>query len=320
MKHRTFAHRIVAPMAVSAALVLCHPASAQDGQLAAGRGPGISVSIGGTPSASVKDAAESYGYRDLGLGVSVPLIGGWDWERGAAPRFRLMADARVHAESAQVPYRPDRRSLISVQAGLTGIHVLSRENQLTWSVDGGFAKDNDPSATTKARLTGRVIVLHRLSQTLSFLGGGAFGYALGKGRLLPVIGVLWRPDSGTTIHVLGPLSAGVQHRMGSRLVVGGRAEMRGNQYLIASTDQYQSATGELSLRIRELHIAGEMRLLVGSSLSVAAQAGLAAARRLTLADGKDELFSSKVGPKPFATIGLRYTFSKRPRWDGLGVW
>jgi hypothetical protein len=320
MEHKTRTGRIVTSIALAGLLLVADRAAAQDDRLTPGRGPSVSVSVGAVPTASTGNPGEQYGYRDAGLAVSVPIKGGWDWGPGGALGFRLMAHAGFHTDSAVVPYRPDRRQLLSIDAGVSAIHVLSRDNQISWSVGAGIAQDSDTLSSPKLRLSGRVVALHRSSQTLTLLYGGAYTFLLGKGRMLPIFGVLWRPNPGTTVHLLGPISGGIQHRLASRLIVGGQAGLRGNQYRIASTERFPSTSGDLLLRVRELRVGGSVRALVGRALALSAEGGVAAARRLAVVDGTTEKYSSTVGAQPYATIGLRISFSKQPRWDGLGGW
>jgi hypothetical protein len=270
------------------------------------------------PSAQVGDGDQQYGDRDVRLRASIPIKGGWDWDGTKVTGFRLAAYAGFQVGSAEVPYRVDRRNLYSLDAGLSAMHVLSQKTQLTWSLGAGAAEDNDTISSPKVRVSARLVALRKISDKLTLLYGGAYTFVLGKGRLVPILGGVWRPSSGTTIHVVAPISARVQHRLGSRLVIGAQAHMQGNQYRVANNDQVSSPTGDLRLRVRELRVGGEVGVMLGRSLVLAAEAGIATARRLTFADGKTELQALDVGKKPYVSINLRYSFSTRRPWEGFG--
>lgn len=286
-------------------------ASAQDERWAPLFGPSLVVSAGGVPTAGLGASSGEYGYRAIAFGAAAPVMGGWEWDGGGISGFRLMVHVRFQAESAEVPDRPDVRRLFSMEAGVSAIHVLDRDNQITWSAGAGAAEDRETLSSPKPRLVGRVIALHRRSDRLTLLYGGAYTFVLGKGRLLPVFGILWRPLPGTTVSVIGPVSGRVIHRAGQRLVLSAQASLRGNQYhsVANGSDAY--------LRVRELRLGGEVGVLLGRSMALFGEAGVATARRLTMALGATELWSDSAGTQPYVSIGLRVSFGTRARWDGL---
>jgi Domain of unknown function (DUF6268) len=317
MGHSIAFRRIVALVVVVGVLGIARRAAAQDDRGTPGFGPNVSASSGAVPNADVGDSGQRYGYRDVGFGVSVPIKGGWDWDGQNLSGFRLMVHGGFHTDSAIIPYRSDRRDLYSTDVGVTAVHSLSAENQISWSAGEGFAEDNDTISSPKWRLSARVIAFHRVSEKLTLLYGGAYTFVLGRGRLLPMFGAVWRPNRGTSINVLGPISGRVHHRVGQRLVIGAQAGLRGGQYRVANNQQFSSASDNLLLRVREIRLGGEVGLILGRSLVLSGEAGIATARQVKLADGNTELFSSAVGPRPWASITLRVPFSKRPRWEGF---
>jgi hypothetical protein len=302
-------------------LAIAPHAIAQDTYWGPQVGPSIAVIGGGVPATNLSDAAgQRYGFSDVGIRATVPVIGGWDWDNEQVSNFRLLVHAGFSADSAILPYTPGHRELYALDAGVSGVHILNPTNQLTWSLSSGFAEDDTSISSPKARVTGRLVGVHRTNKSLTLIYGGAYSFVLGRGRPLPVFGVLWRPHPGTTVSVLGPFAGHLHQRVGRRLIVGAQAGLRGNQYHIAANEQFSSATNSLYLRVREVRLGGEAGVILNRSVALLGEAGVATARNLTFADGKTKLSSFSVGAQPYVSITLRYSFSRQGPWEDLGRW
>ena len=193
-------------------------AAAQDDRASTGLAPNISVSFAAVPARDVGTTGQQYSARGGGIGVSVPLKGGWDWDGTNVTGFHLLAHARFHVDSADVPYQAGTRTLYSGSAGVSAVHLLNSNTQLSWSLAVGIAEDRATMSDARVRVTGRLLVRKRSSDKVTLLYGGAYTFVFGKGRLLPVFGVLWRPGAGTLVSIVAPFSARVRHQAtGSRL-------------------------------------------------------------------------------------------------------
>lgn len=313
--------RALRPVVVVAIAVLCvlvaRQASAQDERWnwTPQFGPNIVASAGAVAPADVGDSGQRYRFRVAGLGVAVPIAGGWDWDGQDISGFRLMVHGGFHLTAATIPYSTDQQDLFAMEAGVSAMHILGRDNQIIWSAGVAMAEATSASSSPKPRLVGRVIAVHKCSETLTLLYGGAYAFITGKGRAIPVFGVLWRPRPGTTITAIGPLVGRVHQQIGSHLMVGAQVGLRGNQYRIGSNARFSSPTDELHLRVREVRIGGEAGLVVGRSLALFGEAGVATARTVMFADGKTELFSATAATQPYFTVSLRVSFKKTGRWD-----
>ena len=120
--------------------------------------------------------------------------------------------------------------------------------------------------------------------------------------------------------ILGPFAGHLHQRVGQRLMVGAQAGLCGNQYQVANNERFSSATNNLYLRLRELRLGGQVGIRLSQSVALLGEAGVATARTLTFADGKTKLASLDVGAKPYVSINLRYSFSKRGPWEDFGRW
>ena len=311
----------LAPVVLAGILVMAPLATAQDSHWGPQPGPSLVATAGMVPATGLAQPGQSYGFRDVGLRVTAPLIGGWDWDSSEMSKFRLLlAFARFKTDSALVPYLPGRQDLYALDAGFSGIHVLNPEHQITWSVGSGFAEDNSTVSSPKVKVTGRVVAAYRKSGSLTLLYGGRYSFDLGRGRLLPVFGFRWRPYPGTVVSVLGPFAGHVHQRVSQRLMIGAQAGLRGNQYHIANNEQFSSPANNLYLRLKELRLGGQVGVRLNRSVALLGEAGVATARTLTYADGKTKLFSPDVGAKPYVSISLRYSFSKQGHWEDFGRW
>ena len=305
---------------VLASILIASPATAQDSHWGPQAGPSIVATAGLVPTADLALPGQSYGYRNAGLRVTVPLLGGWDWDTSEMSKFRLLVHVGFNADSALVPYTTGRLDLYALDVGLTGVHILNPKNQITWSVGTGFAEDSSTVSSPKVKVTGRVVAAYRKSDSLTVFYGGAYSFALGRGKPLPVFGLRWRPHPGTTVSILAPFSGHVHQSVGERLMFGAEARLRGNQYHIANNEQFSSSTNNLYLRLKEVWVGGQIGVRLNRSLTLLGGAGIATARTLEFADGKITLSSLNIGAKPYVSISVRYSFSKHGHWEDLDTY
>jgi opacity protein-like surface antigen len=282
--------------------------------------PSIVATAGAVENANLAQPGQSYGVRDVGLRASVPLIGGWDWDQGEAAKFRLLASVGFRVGSALIPYTIGRQRLYASDVGFSGVHVLNPKNQITWSIRTGFWEEDATVSSPKIRETGSVVAAYRKSDSLTLLYGGAYSYVLGQGKPLPVFGFRWRSQPATTVSILGPFSGQVHQRLGQRLMVGVEAGLSGNQFHIANNQEFSSPTNNLYMRLREVRAGGRVGVRLNQSLALLGEAGVAADRKLTFADGNTALSSLDVPAKPYVSISLRYSFSKKRHWEDFGKW
>ena len=125
-------------MVLASILIIAPLAIAKDSHWDPEAGPSIVATAGMVPTADLAEAGQRYGFRDAGLRVTVPLLGGWDWDSNEISKFRLLAQAGFKTDSALVPYTTGRRDLYALDAGVSAVHILNPKNQITWSVRLGF--------------------------------------------------------------------------------------------------------------------------------------------------------------------------------------
>jgi hypothetical protein len=61
-----------------------------------------------------------------------------------------------------------------------------------------------------------------------------------------------------------------------------------------------------------------MGVRLNPSVALLGEAGVVTVRTLTFADGKTTLSSLNIGAKPYVSISLRYSFSKKGHWEDFG--
>jgi hypothetical protein len=94
----------------------------------------------------------------------------------------------------------------------------------------------------------------------------------------------------------------------------------GAQPVQSDNEQFSSPTDNLYLRLHEFQIGGQMGIRLNRSVALLGEAGVATSRTLSYADGKTKLSSLHVGAEPYASISLRFSFSKQERWEDFGKW
>jgi hypothetical protein len=298
------------------------PAAAQEEGSVLRLQPQVAATVGALPDASLADSTQRFGRRDFGASFAVPLTRGWEPGSWDIPPFRLVLHGGVRVAPATLPLAAPDTTLYSLHGGLSGVHIFSQQNQLAWSGEVGFAEDRSTVSHPRPRVLGSVIGLRRRSASLTWLYGGAYSFAFGRGRALPIFGFVWRAAPETTVQVIGPIEGGVRRRLGSRLVIGARAALAGNQFQVSNDGQFPGQPDELQLRVRELRLGVEAGIRVHGRLDLVVDGGVATLRHLGLAPDASsfgrgwkpasEFFSSSVASAPYFTIGLRLILSSSP--------
>ena len=310
-------------MCVAAMCAIAAPAAAQvqTGDLRSR--PHVAVTFATDPEVAVGTLGDRFGIRTVGATAAVPIFG----EAPSQPlsdrrTFRLLLDGGFHAASSTLPFVVAQQTLSNGKGGVTGIHGLNRTNALVWSVDLGFAQARSATATTTsgsaARLLGRATGVHRQSESLTLIYGADYSYTSGKGRVVPVLGVQWRPNLGSTsIRITAPFDGVVLQRLNARVSVGGRVALQGNQYKFANNGQFPGNSDSLALSLREVRAGADASVRMTSMLFLVGEAGASTVRHLGAVDKKTEIYVPPTRTSPYFRIGLRLSLSTNPPWDDL---
>ena len=90
----------LAPVVLAGIMIAAPLATAQDSHWDPQAGPSIVATAGMVPATDLAEVGQRHGFRDAGLRVTVPLLGGWDWDSSEMSKFRLLAHAGFKTDSS----------------------------------------------------------------------------------------------------------------------------------------------------------------------------------------------------------------------------
>lgn len=289
--------------------LLAPPASAQE--MAPGWElvrPHFLLSASGVSNADTKDVPGELGSRSVNASLGVPLLGSRSVEEGKVSRFQLLGDLRFRVTSADADFLGGRRTLYAGSAGLSAFFAPGGKETFLLSAGVGAAEDADTASRPHGRVTALFLGIHRSSETFSFSYGGSYTYVFGKGRALPSLGLVWRPDDRWRVNVLLPFSAHARCQVSPSFVAGFRVGADGNLYRIANDGAFPGQPSELSLRMTGLRAGAEASVRIANGAWLRLEGGVLAFRKLAIWDGDQEVQSTSVNPAPYGVASVVFTF------------
>lgn len=145
-----------------------------------------------------------------------------------------------------------------------------------------------------------VTVRYSLSDKTTLLGGLVFQQGYHAGRVLPIVGVIYRPDDRWTISLAAP-RPGVSYKLNKDLRFNVGGEMTGGEYQL-----HEGGSGAGVIRYRDFRALGGAEFTVAGPLQGEVAAGYAFARRFTFYDVYDPTRGAiDVDAGPFVKAGVR---------------
>ncbi len=283
-------------------------------------GPHFFVSASGVPYADTKDVPGELGSRSFNASLGVPLLSSQSTENGKSSRFQLVGDLRFRLASADADFLGGRRTLYAGGAGLSAHYAPGGKETFLLSAGIGAAEDADTVSHPHGRVTALFLGTHRSSETFSFSYGGGYSYVFGRGRALPALGLVWRPDEKWRVNVLLPFTAQARYRVSPGFSAGLRLGADGNLYQIANNGVFPGQPTELNLRMTGLKAGAEASVRVTNGAWLRLEGGILAFRKLAVWDGDREIQSTSVNPAPYGTLSLVWGFGRSAPdawgWEG----
>jgi hypothetical protein len=278
--------------------------------------PHASLTIGGTPNADLRDVPGEFGSRAVAANLTLPIVGSGPGE-GATSRLQLLGHVTARSADTDIAFLGGNRTYYSGVAGLSAVFTPSVNDSFVASLGVGLAGDESTVGDSGLRGSGLLLGVHRTSRDFSFSYGLSYTYLFGEGRLLPSFGIDWQPAASWRVRILLPFAANVRYRASERWTIGFRTGVDGNRYSVANGGSFPGQSDTLQLRETGLRAGLEAAVRVGSGVSIRAEGGVAAARKLSVHDGDVELLSTKVDAAPYGALTLGFAFGDRGRipWD-----
>jgi len=225
----------------------------------------------------------------VGLSRAYPVADGWSLTTGAAYSLKSI-DAPASARL------PDKLHTLSIRIGAN--YKYSKDMTLGLMAAPGLHGDFKGSLSGgDIRVPLAFIMRYKYSQQLMFIGGLGYNTAYLKTRVLPIFGVVYKPDERWTISLGAPRTA-VSYRLDTTSLYLA-SEFSGTEYRVG-----QASVGSKTIRYRDSRAVAGVDFLIAEGLSLDIGAGYSAGRRFTFFD--NERPDVVVKNTPFAKAALSY--------------
>jgi hypothetical protein len=250
-----------------------------------------------------------FGYYRGETTVNIPLYRGKDWltATGNTPLIGVTMQAAASYLQPQGDFIPDSLSLLRLRAGISFIYSKGLRNLFMMSGQGINARTYDSFFNFKGTyVNGSIFWRHRRSDQFSFTLGAMYTSAFGENRLLPLVGISWRPLKEDLFTVMLPAYIQYTHFFSKRFAAGVSLRPFGGRYLIDYPLNDSIRIEDADFRHREWQFALKMKLKISYQLSVEPDFGISGRTRLNIFTEEYKAASSA-----FIRLMIRYKFGRR---------
>ncbi|HUJ27202.1 MAG TPA: DUF6268 family outer membrane beta-barrel protein [Myxococcales bacterium] len=268
----------------------------------------VTVGLAGESAAEVNGApAQALDERSAQARGTL-LFGGSLQPDRAFPLVQPFLTFEARAARAELPWTSDSHALLRAGAG-AGATLGSQGGEL-YVVTAALRWDGDLTGAGAGALRGLGLGLGtlRLSERVRMLYGVVFGYAFGKGLLLPALGLRWQMAPDWTLAVLVPFEARIEWQAARDLRLGLLAGLAGDRAEIANDGAFPGSSGALALGTRRFQLGLLARLRAASDIAIEAMAGVRSEGRIFLDDGDQRPLDASLGVSGFALLQVSLAF------------
>lgn len=304
------------PLAFAAAAILVcseRPARAQgEFELRLLR-PSLTVSGYGVARSDFSDVDADYSASTGSLFAVIP-IGGVRLSEGKVTAWQpmLWLGAAATSQSFNVLDRDPR--LYSGVLNGSLLWATSKPNLHYVSLGTSFAEDDETiHDDLRLRLSALYIGSYQKSPSFSFLYGGFYTFIYGRGLLLPLFGISWKPSDTWSLYGIVPLSWTLSQKLSDHFRLNYMLWVAGQQFGFKNDGIFPVADDKVYERVREQHLGVELDWHPTPGFSVLTQAGVAVARRMAFGpvdSNTDTFLDEKIDPAPYVKLSFRIPLGK----------
>lgn len=245
------------------------------------------------PSSAIRGGAGGVAIFDTKIGLSraFPAADGWSLNTGAGYSLKNI-DAPASARL------PDKLHTLSLRLGAN--YKYSKDTTFgVMAVPGLHSDFKGGVSSSDVRVPLAFIMRYRYSDRLTFLGGIGLNTGYLKTRVLPVFGVVYKPDERWTIALGAPRMA-VSYRLDTASLYLA-SEFSGTEYRVG-----EASVGSKTIRYRDSRAVAGVNFTLSEGLSLDVGAGYSASRRFTFFDSDRPDVAVKGTPFAKAALSCRW--------------
>ncbi len=270
--------------------------------------PWIKVCAEDKVASQVDTLEDKFGFYRGELSFSAPLYKGKDWltATGNTPLIGVTLQGAASYMQPTGDFLPNSMQLFRARLGGNFIYSKGLRNLFMVNAQGVNAGELKSFSLKGTYVNGSAFWRHRSNDQFSWTLGLAYTSAYGKNRVLPLLGLSWRPLKEDLLTVMLPAYIQYTHFFSRRIAAGVSFRPFGGMYTIDYPVNDSVVLNDVKFRHREFQLAIKLKIKLSYQLSVEPDLGFSGRTRLTIAE-KD----FKTSPSAFVRLMIRYKFGRR---------
>jgi hypothetical protein len=257
---------------------------------------------------------EEFGRGTLFLNTNIPLGGTHLRPEGSIVGYQFFASAQFASSSTDITFLSRNPDLYNGGLRFTAVMLGKGLNMYVASIGASFAEDQDTIGDMKPRFSGLGLGTHKKSEKTTFVYGGAYTFTFGRGRVLPLFGVMWKLNSRWSLSTVLPLTVRATYHPGPN----GKFHMlltpAGDEFRFSNEDpvEFSGKEDTVFLRLTGIKLGAEWEYKASSHFGFAVQGGVIGARRLKFVEsqGEDPFLDARIDPAGYLRLLARFTFGE----------
>jgi len=168
------------------------------------------------PSGITDLTDQELGRGTLFLNTNIPLGGTHLNPDGSIIGYQFFASAQFASSSTEITFLSRDPDLYNGGLRFTAVMLGKGLNMYVASVGASFAEDQETIGDMKPRFSGLGLGTHRKSEKTTFVYGGAYSYTFGRGRAVPLFGIMWKLNPSWSLSTVLPLSVRATYHPGQK--------------------------------------------------------------------------------------------------------
>jgi hypothetical protein len=246
-------------------------------------------------------------YRGEGA-FNIPLYRGKDWltATGNTPLIGVTLQGAASYMQPQGDFLNNDMQLLRFRLGGNFIYSKGLRNLFMVNVQGVDAHSSRDFNFSDIYINGSGFWRHRKNDQLSYTLGLCYSSMFGDNRLLPLLGVSYRPLKEDLITLMFPAYFQYTHFFSKRTAAGFAVRPFSGLYNISYLINDTALISDQKFTHREWQIAARLKVKISYQLSIEPEAGYASGVKLSIAEN-----DFKSSASLYAAVMIRYKFGER---------
>lgn len=269
--------------------------------------PQLTISADGTSASDIEEQpGEDFKTSRVAFSGSFPLTGQIVSQQPQVDLFQLFGQVRL--ASTKVSYSPlgEDRQLYKGSIGLIGAKYRLGGDFILAAVGTSIAEDEHTIDSPILQYYGFGLYGWVWKDKGFVMTGAGYFNVFGRDLLLPLLGLIYRPDSNWTIVTILPVLFKATRKINRSWSVAGLVQAVGEQSYFANRDKFRGFDEQLIYRENSGRVAAEGVWKIQKGWQFKGQLGMVGRRKLKILDGKEEVLDVTVEPGAFVMLSTTF--------------